>query len=157
MLYATAFVMHQLITCNHPPAESSQRSAMLAVAVLLFSVIHCVLNDLNLHSLVFASMIAYIAVNTSKMISSVQDRDWQRQARRWVRFGSGRFSQSRSSTYSSPQHLNKTNVIPHRCLKGCCALGYALWLIDTFFCPTLRSWRRQMGLPWGFLLELHGW
>ena len=92
MLYATAFVMHQLIACNHPSEEAFPRSTMLAGAVLLFSVIHCRVNDLNLHSLVFASMITYIALNTSKLIKKVEDRGWQRQAQRWVRFGSGRVS-----------------------------------------------------------------
>ena len=88
MLYATAFVMHQLIARNSPPQESFQRSATLGVAVLLFSVIHCMINDLNVHSLVFASMIIYIALETSKMIKSVKSREWRRRARMWVQIGS---------------------------------------------------------------------
>ena len=98
MLYATAFVMHQLIVCNNPSREAFQRSVMLALAVLLFSVIHCIVNDLNLHSLVFASMIAYIALKTSKMIKNVEDRDWQRRARRKVRIGCSK-SYSRYISY----------------------------------------------------------
>lgn len=35
--------------------------------------------------------------------------------------------------------------------------GFALWGIDNKFCGTLRTWRRSIGLPWGVLLELHGW
>ena len=35
--------------------------------------------------------------------------------------------------------------------------GFALWGLDNKYCGTLRSWRRQIGLPWGALLELHGW
>lgn len=35
--------------------------------------------------------------------------------------------------------------------------GFALWGIDNVYCGTLRSWRRQIGMPWGFLLEGHGW
>lgn len=149
MLYATAFVMHQLIICNKPSEVTFQRSVMLAIAVLLFSVVHCILNDLNLHSLVFASMITYIARRTSKMIKNNRDRGWQKKARKWTWIGSGEFDM---------------RVLPHHdvmrrmlIVSGCCVLGYGLWLIDMFCCPTLRSWRRQIGLPWGFLLELHGW
>jgi dihydroceramidase len=36
-------------------------------------------------------------------------------------------------------------------------LGFLLWNLDNIFCSTLRSWRRQVGLPWGILLEGHGW
>lgn len=40
---------------------------------------------------------------------------------------------------------------------GSIALGFLIWNLDNAFCPTLRSWRREVGLPWGILLEGHGW
>ncbi|ERT01001.1 hypothetical protein HMPREF1624_02237 [Sporothrix schenckii ATCC 58251] len=36
-------------------------------------------------------------------------------------------------------------------------VGYGLWNIDREFCAQLRSVRAKMGLPWAWLLELHGW
>ncbi|KAG9768705.1 putative alkaline dihydroceramidase Ydc1, partial [Aureobasidium melanogenum] len=35
--------------------------------------------------------------------------------------------------------------------------GFAIWGIDNQYCSTLRRWRRAIGMPWGFLLEGHGW
>lgn len=35
--------------------------------------------------------------------------------------------------------------------------GYGLWMLDIHFCSTLRGARRAVGMPLGFLLELHGW
>ncbi len=35
--------------------------------------------------------------------------------------------------------------------------GFGIWTLDNVYCSTLRSWRRQIGLPWGILLEGHGW
>lgn len=35
--------------------------------------------------------------------------------------------------------------------------GFAIWSLDTKYCSQLRSWRREIGLPWGVLLEGHGW
>ncbi|KAI2918451.1 hypothetical protein CBS63078_3013 [Aspergillus niger] len=35
--------------------------------------------------------------------------------------------------------------------------GFAIWGLDNAFCPKIRGWRRQVGLPWGILLEGHGW
>lgn len=35
--------------------------------------------------------------------------------------------------------------------------GFGIWQLDNIFCSKLRSWRRVVGLPWGVLLEGHGW
>jgi dihydroceramidase len=35
--------------------------------------------------------------------------------------------------------------------------GFAIWGIDNVYCSSLRRWRRELGMPWGFLLEGHGW
>lgn len=35
--------------------------------------------------------------------------------------------------------------------------GFAIWSLDNIYCSTLRAWRRDIGLPWGILLEGHGW
>lgn len=37
------------------------------------------------------------------------------------------------------------------------AVGFLAWNLDNIFCPQLRGWRRALGLPWGVLLEGHGW
>ena len=35
--------------------------------------------------------------------------------------------------------------------------GFAIWGLDRTYCKELRAWRREIGLPWGILLEGHGW
>ena len=35
--------------------------------------------------------------------------------------------------------------------------GFAIWGLDRRYCQELRVWRREIGLPWGVLLEGHGW
>lgn len=35
--------------------------------------------------------------------------------------------------------------------------GFFLWSQDNAHCSTLRKWRREIGMPWGFFLEFHGW
>ena len=35
--------------------------------------------------------------------------------------------------------------------------GFGIWNLDNIYCSNLRRWRRQIGLPWGILLEGHGW
>lgn len=36
-------------------------------------------------------------------------------------------------------------------------IAFVLWNIDLRKCFELRKMRNQIGLPWAFLLELHGW
>lgn len=35
--------------------------------------------------------------------------------------------------------------------------GFGVWTLDNIHCAKLRRWRRVVGLPWGILLEGHGW
>ncbi|KAF2869824.1 ceramidase [Massariosphaeria phaeospora] len=35
--------------------------------------------------------------------------------------------------------------------------GFAIWQLDNMYCTTIRRWRREIGMPWGFFLEGHGW
>lgn len=35
--------------------------------------------------------------------------------------------------------------------------GFAIWSLDNVYCAKIRQWRHQVGLPWGVLLEGHGW
>jgi len=35
--------------------------------------------------------------------------------------------------------------------------GFGIWALDIKYCNTVRHWRHQVGLPWGILLEGHGW
>ena len=35
--------------------------------------------------------------------------------------------------------------------------GFFIWSLDNVYCSKLRMWRRELGLPWGILLEGHGW
>lgn len=35
--------------------------------------------------------------------------------------------------------------------------GFGIWSLDNEHCSKLIQWRREMGMPWGFVLEGHGW
>lgn len=36
-------------------------------------------------------------------------------------------------------------------------LGFWIWHLDNVHCATIRLWRKQLGMPWGFVLEGHAW
>lgn len=35
--------------------------------------------------------------------------------------------------------------------------GFLIWHLDNEHCSKLIKWRREIGMPWGFVLEGHGW
>jgi len=35
--------------------------------------------------------------------------------------------------------------------------AFILWNIDNELCDELTSFRMDLGIPWGFITELHGW
>jgi len=35
--------------------------------------------------------------------------------------------------------------------------GFGIWALDRVYCSKIRRWRHAIGLPWGILLEGHGW
>lgn len=35
--------------------------------------------------------------------------------------------------------------------------GFLLWHLDNEHCSKLKKWRHEIGMPWGFVLEGHGW
>jgi dihydroceramidase len=35
--------------------------------------------------------------------------------------------------------------------------GFGVWHLDNEYCSKLIKWRREIGMPWGFVLEGHGW
>ena len=39
----------------------------------------------------------------------------------------------------------------------CVVLGVACWFADNLLCSEFRRLRKAVGLPWGILLEGHGW
>ncbi|KAF2156038.1 alkaline ceramidase [Myriangium duriaei CBS 260.36] len=35
--------------------------------------------------------------------------------------------------------------------------GFGIWNLDNIYCSKIRRWRHDLGLPWGLVLEGHGW
>ncbi|OAA73683.1 alkaline ceramidase family protein [Cordyceps fumosorosea ARSEF 2679] len=63
-------------------------------------------------------------------------------------------------------HRARPPLPPHRCREWrrravgallVCVVGYAIWNVDLECCAALRRLRARVGLPWAWLLELHGW
>ncbi len=87
MIFATAFVMHRLLTFKQSLKQSTTTTAGLIVAVIGFSALHCKLNNMNLHSATFASMILFIAYRSSALTKQIKSPAHKKSAARLARQG----------------------------------------------------------------------
>jgi dihydroceramidase len=129
MLFGAAIMLHRLFTHGLSPFSSTLIFLTLNTCVCIVIYAHIALGESTLHQIVFASMMLTSAFRTSRLITTtVKDRALKRQMRVVGSWALGLF-----------------------------ITGYILWNIDNRFCDQLRATRRAVGLPWGWLLELHGW
>lgn len=149
MHLTTTPVLHRVITVN-TSRRTSVILAFLLGAVLIGLIIHHALTDeLILHSVTFVASVTIIGVRTMQLITTRTPKDSLVQQQIWgmVRFGAGK---TKASIY-------RFHVFSTLTAKAIFELGFLVWLVDGWICGWLRSWRTTIGLPWAFLLELHGW
>ena len=147
MIFATAFVLQRLLTFDGTTRENVVNTAILWSGVAVFSVIHCRIIDLTVHSAVFGSMIFFIAHRVRVSTIEVKDRRRQRELNSLAWRGS---STVILNDFLAIFMLTSTFTVY-------LGAGLALWALDSLACSRLRQIRRQIGVPWGFMLELHGW
>jgi dihydroceramidase len=129
MHVAMATVLHRVYTFQRPPETHWKVTAVILGILVPFLIYHCVADEFTMHVILFISMTVVVTTRTRNIIKErVKERSHRKRMTTLATFG--------SST---------------------AAFAYFLWNIDVHLCPTVTRVKRQVGLPWGFLLELHGW
>ncbi|KAB8237531.1 ceramidase [Aspergillus alliaceus] len=130
MHFATTPVLHRVLTVNATRRDTIAMAILLGSSLLGLVVYHVKMDELILHSVYFGATIVVIGIRTMQLINTQTRAGSAARGQIWgiVRFGAVIFNS-----------------------------GFYLWLIDGWACGFLRSAREKIGLPWAFLLELHGW
>lgn len=129
MLLAVATVTHRVFTFDKSLTYTVVFGIILTLAMTTFSVWHCVMDELVMHSVLFGIMIAFVGTKTRSIIKArVSDPVVQKDVRNMATWGAVIF-----------------------------VSGFIIWNIDTVICGQLTTVKRTIGMPWSFLLELHGW
>ncbi|KAK7902477.1 hypothetical protein LTR67_002122 [Exophiala xenobiotica] len=128
MFWVCAAIIYELYTVDQPTSVKVAFGLTLTAVLGTISAIHCTLYQLWLHNWTFILLVTAIWPRVLYLISQ-------------------KFQGSEKRYW-----LQKFRV------GGVCFLaGFAVWLIDGAACGWLRDTRGYLGLPWGFVLELHGW
>jgi len=129
MFIPTAIVLHRVIVFNKSTTFSLTTGGIITAVLVAASIIYYITGNMDFHSACFAVMIVAVGGRTAWLIEKkIHDSEVKRKMRNLSRIG-----------------------------LACSVVGYSVWLIDHWACSGLRSTRRSMGMPWGFILELHGW
>jgi dihydroceramidase len=161
MIYTTCLMCYATFSYR----RSRRYSAALAISLVALSVFitlyYHYLQDPTFHQNAYAAL-TVIIVFRSIYVMEVNMRPWLRSA--GENSAKPSHSASNGSLHIEQKREDRRN---EKILKqmwymiafgvGIFLGGFAIWTLDNEFCPTLRRWRRQVGLPWGMLLEGHGW
>lgn len=129
MLFATATVMHRVFTFDRPKKDAVVYGLALAAFLVLFSIYHCLTDEIVGHAILFGAMILIVGFKTRMTINQrITSPVLRSQIRKLVWVGTASFG-----------------------------LGWALWNVDQFGCDTLTNIKRWIGMPLSFIFELHGW
>ncbi|KAJ5786763.1 uncharacterized protein N7503_011975 [Penicillium pulvis] len=130
MLFTTTPLVHRVLTVNADRKGSFVTGLCVYLALALVVIYHVRTDELILHASFFVGSIAVIGIRTMQLLKrrTAENSAARRQLWGMVVFGA---------------------VIFH--------LGYIVWVVDGWVCDGLRSARAIIGLPWAWLLELHGW
>ncbi|KIW53892.1 hypothetical protein PV05_06301 [Exophiala xenobiotica] len=128
MFWVCAAIIYELYTVDQPTSVKVAFGLTLTAVLGIISAIHCTLYQLWLHNWTFVLLVTAI---WPRVLYLINQKFQGSEKRYW---------------------LQKFRV------GGICFLaGFVVWLIDGAACGWLRDARGYLGLPWGFVLELHGW
>lgn len=129
MLFLAGSLLQRLYCAGQLPSRVGFITTVIYLTISVMSAIYIRSGNLLVHSFMFVAMLQLIWPRTIYLINR----------------------QRRSST-EKDQHFSKFK-------KACTylALAVLVWIIDLEMCQQLRSLRNALGLPWAWVLELHGW
>jgi dihydroceramidase len=155
MVYTTCVLFYAVFSHGTSARSRILLSIFLVVLALFITGYYHYLKDPLFHQNMFA-LLTTIVVLRSIYVMEVTLRSSRR-----VEPPNGRAKagdepeQKRAKTRD--EAILKTMWIMIACGITSVATGFLIWNLDNIFCSTLRRWRREVGLPWGILLEGHGW
>ncbi|EKD20913.1 alkaline phytoceramidase [Drepanopeziza brunnea f. sp. 'multigermtubi' MB_m1] len=129
MLVAVATVLHRVCTFDKSLSTTVISGVAITAGMTAFSAWHCITDETVMHSVLFAIMIVLVGQKTRMVITQrVSDPAVAKEVRKLALWGGIIFIS-----------------------------GFGIWNIDNAICSSLTRWKRAIGMPWSFVLELHGW
>lgn len=146
MFLAAGALLQQVYSVDKPKAYRLKVTATILGALIPISIYHCWADEIYVHELVFAAMVVLVTLKVQELLGErVKNREVRKKIANLSFFGLGKWLLSPALDSFDLEH------------KGCGLFGYFLWNIDYHLCSYVTAVKHGIGLPFGMLLELHGW
>lgn len=160
MIYTTCLMCWATFSHTHTPFVQNMLAAALLALALFITAYYHYLQDPAFHQNAYALLTAIVLLR-SMYVMETRIRPYYRK-RREERGQVVAVRKSGSKREEERQDVRDREVLKTMWTMVAVGLsvflgGFAIWTLDNAFCGTLRRWRREVGLPWGILLEGHGW
>jgi dihydroceramidase len=153
MIYTTCIMVYALFSYRQSTRTCiAIFIAILSLAMFITGYYHYV-QDPKFHQNMFALLTVIVVFRTIYMMEFLL-RPSRRAKRADVKLVN---NSEYARANRRDEDILKTMWAMIACGLSAMAIGFLIWKLDTIFCGTLRRWRRDVGLPWGILLEGHGW
>ncbi|KAL6155586.1 hypothetical protein ACJQWK_05418 [Exserohilum turcicum] len=129
MFLAVGAVLHQLLCFDATQAQRQKYTLYILGSLIPISIYHVWADEIIVHEIAFAAMIFLVCKYARRLIAK------------------------QVSSEASRAKLGKLATLGIS--SG--LFGYFLWNIDFHACGYVTAVKHWVGLPWGFLLELHAW
>ena len=129
MFLAVGSLLHQLLCFQATPSQRRTYTVAILGIVIPVAIYHVWADEIYAHEVTFAVMFFTVAYQLRVLTNKqVADPELRKAFRRIGGYG-------------------LTSGL----------FGYFLWNIDFHLCSHVTAFKRYIGLPWGFIFELHGW
>jgi len=150
MIVATSCVLHRAMTFQQSETYTRKFTTVLLASMIIETVYHSVMNEEFVHQASWLVLLVLVAWKTRALIQERAKTPEQKQTfSRLIAFGTGKFEPRILSPTLKDKYADSATANM--------ALGYFLWQLDGIFCSELTAMKRSIGMPWGFLLEMHAW
>jgi dihydroceramidase len=155
MIYTTCILFYAAFSQGRSTSSRILLSIFLAALALFITLYYHYLKDPVFHQNMFALL------TTIVVLRSIYVMEMTLRPSRPIKSANGsakagdELEEKRAGTRD--EVILRTMRIMVVCGVFSVALGFGVWNLDNIFCSTLRRWRKEVGLPWGILLEGHGW
>lgn len=170
LLLGTSFLL-SVYTANQTPGVRYLLASIILSSISAVSITYLRSGNILLHTYSFITVLMLTWPRTLYLIqckpSSITDRPGPQKAQAGVeknqldlKVDPPRFEKKQSDPEKDGSKVDMDrSALTYRLARAGVLLGVAfiLWNIDLEMCSDLRALRSHVGLPWNWLLELHGW
>ena len=167
MIYTTCLMCYATFSYAKSRSFSVLLGLGLASLALFITVYYHYIQDPAFHQRTYAILTVIVMVRGMYIMEcalrpSRKTHTAEQQRRRDTTSSSSSSSSSTMTTVAASEDRRDAQILAVMWSMIACGTfmflgGFVLWSLDNRYCSTLRRWRRMVGLPWGILLEGHGW